>query len=652
MYQLVITLQSALCAADGDGFASVIDTDIVTDTHGIPYIPARRLKGCLHEAAEEFVEREQIDAIFGRRGEKESGSLHIGNAILSDYSSVLAASSHIPAQRVTELFTESIASTAIGEEGSADENSLRFMRAVSARAPWNREKPLVFLADVEIDETLAEQFGRICKALRHIGYKRNRGFGAVSCRLQKAEPAYRRITEQELDAEKRYTLSYVIRLDAPLMLPGKALDETQDFIGGQQVIGVLAAAYLKAYPDAEDFDDLFLNNDVRFSNLYLTDSKCNEYIPVPQYLGKSKEKGDEKKILNMLEKEKYKNKIIKPIKSGYVCQGPDIVKARTEQVYHNAMTDPEKGGLYTQNCLQAGQFMRGTISAPGSQMQILRKLLETAPLRFGQSKTAQYGKCSLAATRIEQDKKTEVQIAAGQYAVYALTSDVILMDNDGNYDVTIEALRKALNITGVIDPFSTLKYTVIRGFLKQTGLQKAHIRALAAGSMIAVKDDAPRSLPAVLYIGEQQNAGFGQVRIFPADELLAGTTNVLTLPTQETAADKEIATFFAAADSDDARTQEAVKFARNHIQDFDTWNPAFLGRVTLMVRQADSRDDLNKRVESIKSDEKRRQAADFLDKVKPDKYTGWEKQRDYLLTILRVVKYRKKGAERREEESA
>ena len=65
------------------------------------------------------------------------------------------------------------------------------------------------------------------------------------------------------------------------------------------------------------------------------------------------------------------DKLPKPIKNGYArygLNGPEVRKARTERVYHNAVNSKEESKLYTQNVLQAGQTLRGTITAPGSKL--------------------------------------------------------------------------------------------------------------------------------------------------------------------------------------------------------------------------------------------------------------------------------------------
>ena len=291
MYKLVITLQSDLCAADGDGFASTIDSDIVTDHKGLPYIPARRLKGCLREAAC-YIDSSKIDQIFGISGAMSSGSLHITNAQIKDYDGFVseAVKRNKSPKEITEFFTSTVASTAIGEDGSVEENSLRFIRTVSAKTPWNQAEPLTFLADVELDAAYAEEFGRICRALRHIGYKRNRGFGNVCCRLEDSSERKEAIVPEIPHGDALFTLTYAVHLDEPLMLPGTALDETRDYVSGSQVIGALAGIYLKDHPADAAFEGLFLSDNVRFSNLYLSDEELREYIPVPQYLGKSKKR--------------------------------------------------------------------------------------------------------------------------------------------------------------------------------------------------------------------------------------------------------------------------------------------------------------------------------------------------------------------------
>ncbi|MDY2627586.1 MAG: hypothetical protein SOW08_04610 [Lachnospiraceae bacterium] len=51
MAHLEIRLRSDLCAGNGESVGNSVDTDVCMDTAGLPYIPSRRLKGCLKQAA-------------------------------------------------------------------------------------------------------------------------------------------------------------------------------------------------------------------------------------------------------------------------------------------------------------------------------------------------------------------------------------------------------------------------------------------------------------------------------------------------------------------------------------------------------------------------------------------------------------------------
>ena len=125
---IYITLKSDLCVASGDGFSLSIDTDVCADRYGLPFIPSRRLKGCLRDAAE-YIGCDNINSIFGVSGNSASGSLRINDARLEDYEALKkqAEKSGYPTEKVLALFTSVKASTAI-ENDTAKETSLRFTK--------------------------------------------------------------------------------------------------------------------------------------------------------------------------------------------------------------------------------------------------------------------------------------------------------------------------------------------------------------------------------------------------------------------------------------------------------------------------------------------------------------------------------------------
>jgi len=93
-YTLKIKLVSPALTASGEGFGAIIDTDIVFDEMGLPYIPAKRIKGCLLDSArevKEMFEKSEINCplcikkTFGDAGTKTSAPVYISNLYIKDY---------------------------------------------------------------------------------------------------------------------------------------------------------------------------------------------------------------------------------------------------------------------------------------------------------------------------------------------------------------------------------------------------------------------------------------------------------------------------------------------------------------------------------------------------------------------------------------
>lgn len=91
--KITIKLLSDLCTASGETHNSMVDTDIVYDEYGIPYIPAKRIKGCIREAALEMMEMGLIEQlqylkIFGKREIRDQAfhyPMHISRIMIRQY---------------------------------------------------------------------------------------------------------------------------------------------------------------------------------------------------------------------------------------------------------------------------------------------------------------------------------------------------------------------------------------------------------------------------------------------------------------------------------------------------------------------------------------------------------------------------------------
>ena len=163
--------------------------DVVYDENGIPYIPAKRIKGCIREAALEmkemgFISEAQYESVFGKEGNTKS-KLILSSAYIQDYENIVESLKYfhknelVSQQNVLEQYTSTRTQTAVDlETGVADENSLRTIRVVN--------KGLVFEAECELkmneaDRKVVEQAVSLVK---HMGVSRTRGLGLVEMKLE------------------------------------------------------------------------------------------------------------------------------------------------------------------------------------------------------------------------------------------------------------------------------------------------------------------------------------------------------------------------------------------------------------------------------------------------------------------------------------
>jgi CRISPR-associated protein Csx10 len=209
-YKIKIKLLSDAVPGSGEGYGAVIDADIVFDELGIPFIPAKRIKGCLRESANDIcamlfesgIEGISIDLsrekdenfqvvknIFGNRGEDKSAPIYFSNLTIPHYEDNFNALSYfkhkyplvVSSEGIVETFTYIRQQTAIDEDsGTADDHSLRSIRVLKKGAEFEGT------VRMEKQEPGIDYFLQLaCLNFRRFGTKRTRGFGEIECRLLK-----------------------------------------------------------------------------------------------------------------------------------------------------------------------------------------------------------------------------------------------------------------------------------------------------------------------------------------------------------------------------------------------------------------------------------------------------------------------------------
>lgn len=576
---LRITLKSDLCVGSGYSYEGVVDTDICCNKNGIPYIPAKRIKGCLREAADLIrMSETEIAEIFGEGGADSVKGIQIENAFPEGYESLndelneLKKSESefmeiLSQQNVLNHYSHVAAQTSIDENtGTAKQDTLRFTRVVNQ---YVDENEMSFLARVTFD-CEEELLRKVIKAFRHIGMGRNRGFGNIRCSLGKIEnisyPSLAEIPENE--NEKIY-LKIVLNNVQPLMLSMGNDSKTEKYISGQSLLGALADSYIlyKGYKNRENassdevFQDLFLNGTTLYSNLYIAKEKERkikgkktkefvDYVPAPQFVkmlkktkvfvnaaanisandnGDTSYKNDEKyNTYGGNIPKKLNGKFVSIPKNYEKDHGIAIAEPLTEIIYHHShgavydqgrSQEYENGILYAMEVLEEGQYFSGTILTLKKYEKLLKQLLEK-PLYIGKSKTAQYGLCYEVGRECAQKYHSEFHAKKGDTIFVTLESDGIFI---GTYDYTAryEEVRKVIADHLDIkykkgdEGYSALESKIISGYHTMWNLKKPSIPAISAGSVFSYVLEEDCVITKE-WIGEKKLEGFGKIRIYNA----------------------------------------------------------------------------------------------------------------------------------------
>jgi hypothetical protein len=771
MPRIRITLQSDLCVASGEGFSSVIDVEPCYDKFGLPFIPTRRLKGCLRDAARLIYfdstttnadppeDPPMVNTMFGESGSNSGGQITLsGAALLEDYetlrSELESSDQKILQMDVASLFTYTRAQTAVEQEAGAKSETLRLVRVVRQNSPFHAGEPLVFSVQCDLGEIEFDDFARICKATRNIGFNRTRGLGAIRCELlpddtgdtgdtgdtsdtgdTKADATPPPLKEEalglsldELKDDAEYSFEMVLENTTPLILSAQNNDESINYINGSAVLGALAWRFIKTNPSGADdplFSDIFLTDKVKFSNFYLSikgslsKTGAPEYhstYPVPlcytqlkktdqengqktdEIINKARDAVDhENKQKSLADKTAYS-----PTKadSCAVWRKSDslrLAEVKMETIYHFARPKAQQldGTLYTQTAISAGQFFKGNITATGRHIKVLHSLILQQPVfRIGKSKTAQYAECKVVAPKIaapiHQANDEPLAVENEQIAVW-LKSDLLLL-RDGIYTTnvddlfcslrehfekgqnTVARLAKAEGVSAgspaeQVNDASSFAFKTVTGFSGIWNLQKPHMKAFAAGSVLILK--ASGTFARRFFFGERQNEGFGLCEIMRVDEMPSimcdnKTPSSRVVPSDAQECGAETA---SVANNDTAQTQAAgtsqiyakikrqkdlaaiKKEALDHAQQKEKGlkiTLSQLGRVILMLEQADSWENFESRIKSIKTASCREEIKRYISDCKTDPRDSFENRRLFWELVFRIQRYRLKEKVQRE----
>ena len=485
---LEIELCSELCTATGEGIAGMIDMEIAHE-HGLPVIPAKRIKGCLLEAAKELRDNgiaspEELKLMFGGSGQDKSGVLHIydahiykvpdlielegettGYEVVEDYEALvqeLKKHEEISPAEVLEAFTLLRTRTAMdAESGSAAKTSLRTLRVL--------KKSMVLRCKVHIkscpeEDALEQLLGMCAKGLRNMGLGKTRGLGEVRCRLGKMSMQADLLPELfsiPYAEQEEVELNYQLHLENPVMFPEQngLYNTCEDWIPGSALLGALAGMYIEdhklggtAHEDGR-FAQIFLRSGVKFGYAFpAVDGKV--FYPCPASWQRVK---DEERYYDLAYGEKPPDVQLRGEKQ-LVCPDKNAVNvyepAKQVRMHHarpedrgighalgeearleNRETKPgasDTGRFFQYISLCAGQGFAGTWRGKAGDIRELLECLRKRgnKLQLGRSRTAEYGDVAFKFKDVAavSDKKRVMQETQSKRFTLWLITPMVLCD--------------------------------------------------------------------------------------------------------------------------------------------------------------------------------------------------------------------------------
>ena len=529
--KITIRLLSDLSTTAGETYNSLVDTDVVYDKYGIPYIPAKRIKGCIREAALEMcemgiMEKSQYTRIFGEAG-YQSCEFWLSNAYIRDYKKTVedleAFESELTApQNVLAQYAYTRTQTAVDQRtGVADENSLRTIRVV--------RKGLVFEADCGMENREDEEILKSAVSLvKHIGMARTRGLGLVTMRLEDGdEQECKHVMFPSKQFYDRNKISYTIHLNSTLICKTENGNqaETEDYIAGSKVLGLIAGAMGQTA-----YREMMSKENMVVSNAYI---KCGQTRCIPGRASWQKEKDQsydadgKMMIFDLLYEPDCGSRQMTSSGIDYIADDKKVMTVDTEISYHHQRPEDKSIGRATGNedgssfyqlaGISEGQSFGGFIYAG---REVAEKIIEAVGtlnhVRMGYGKSGEFGDVDFTLDSLEEvcDKNPQDTV---KDAVITVLSDLVLYNKQGILTAEPEVLKQYLeDILSVSDleirnPF--FKFDTVGGFNVTWKRRKPVFYAIGKGSSFILHSECGFDIQLLknCFIGERTTEGYGEI---------------------------------------------------------------------------------------------------------------------------------------------
>lgn len=170
-----IEIHSPWHCGSGLSKGSDVDSLVIKDDKGLPFIPGKTLKGLIREAVEDYVslttacDEEDVVRVFGRSGTEDFYQICKGMAFFTNAELSEEEKDPILSDNLQPFMFDKVSSTAIDENGVADDHSLRRYEVV---IPCTLYASICF-----VDDNFVPILSKALGMVKRLGVNRNRGLG-------------------------------------------------------------------------------------------------------------------------------------------------------------------------------------------------------------------------------------------------------------------------------------------------------------------------------------------------------------------------------------------------------------------------------------------------------------------------------------------
>lgn len=433
-----------------------LDSIVLRDKDGLPYIPGRTFKGLLRDAYLECGYKNDKNIFGHKKGHTENlatGSLRFNSLRVKENRALL--------KKHLNLIYHTKTSTALDEDKQAVNQSLR-----------KNEMTIPLLLEVELYyhnpknklDNDVEEIKNACKMLRLLGEKRHRGLGrcSISC-SGNLDPTTKTSTKLNLTKGEN-TLLYRCTTQEPMILVSKDKTEQNvhslDYIPGSKFRGIIAGSLFFNNKESKVLNDFIFNNNVQFEDAHLEiDTMRSLKLPFSYY-----KQSQNINFLNYhhLEPVDWEKKT-KQNRNGYFVQNDnELICDNIKYGMHLKSTrdikrrSSEEAGLFVYHYIEAGHTFIFSVKGNDKDkdkdnnkknLEQINDILVSKQHFIGKSALAEYGGC-IDIERISEEKN-EIEKIETKY-IYT-ESDLCFLNKYGEFTAEPTAEQLTGNSEAKID---------------------------------------------------------------------------------------------------------------------------------------------------------------------------------------------------------